>query len=173
MAFRKEILTRNLSRFQTLLHLLRRNERSFLKRLDILSVNHLIHWLNKPYPKTYEIPTFSLFDGRKGRALEHVSKFLDAMGPHIGDSNLCLREFSKSLTDQAYTWYATLQPASMKTWDNMVEMFYGKFFHVEERVTLHTLHSVKQKAGERLLDFIKQFQDLVLDCYVNHEERKS
>ena len=55
--------------------------------------------LNKPYPKNYEIPTFSLFDGRKGSALEHVSKFLDAMGPHVGDSNLCLREFSKSLTD--------------------------------------------------------------------------
>uniref|UniRef100_A0A2N9ED87 RNA-directed DNA polymerase n=1 Tax=Fagus sylvatica TaxID=28930 RepID=A0A2N9ED87_FAGSY len=84
--------------------------------------------LNKPYPKNYEIPTFSLFDGRKGSALEHVSKFLDAMGPHVGDSNLCLREFSKSLTDRAYT-------------------------------------CVKQKAGEGLLDFIKQFQDLALDCY--------
>uniref|UniRef100_A0A2N9F895 Retrotransposon gag domain-containing protein n=1 Tax=Fagus sylvatica TaxID=28930 RepID=A0A2N9F895_FAGSY len=82
----------------------------------------------------------------EGSALEHVSKFLDAMGPHVGDSNLCPREFSKSLTDRAYTWYATLQPASVKTWDDMVEMFCGKFFHVEERVTLHTLHSVKQKA---------------------------
>uniref|UniRef100_A0A2N9F8A9 Retrotransposon gag domain-containing protein n=1 Tax=Fagus sylvatica TaxID=28930 RepID=A0A2N9F8A9_FAGSY len=74
--------------------------------------------LNKPYPKNYEIPTFSLFDGRKRSALEHVT----------------------------YTWYATLQPASVKTWDDMVEMFCGKFFRVEERVTLHTLHSVKQKA---------------------------
>ena len=129
--------------------------------------------LNKPYPKNYEIPTFSLFDGRKRSALEHVSKFLDAMGPHVGDSNLCLREFSKSLIDRAYTWYATLQPAFVKTWDDMVEMFCGKFFHVEERVTLYTLHSVKQKVGEGLLDFIKQFQDLALDCYVNHKERES
>jgi hypothetical protein len=127
--------------------------------------------LNKPYPKNYEIPTFSLFDGRKGSALEHVSKFLDAMGPYVGDSNLCLREFSKLLTDRAYTWYATLQPASVKTWD-MVEIFCGKFFRVKERVTLHTLHSVKQEVGEGLLDFIKQFQNLALDCYVNHEERE-
>ena len=94
------------------------------------------------------------------------------MGPHIGDSNLCLREFSKSLTDRAYTWYMTLQPTSVKTWDDMVKIFCGKFFRVEERVTLHTLHSVKQKAGEGLLDFIKYFQDLVLDYYVNHEERE-
>ena len=54
----------------------------------------------------------------------------------------------------------------------MVEMFCGKFFRVKERVTLHTIHSVKQKAGEGLLDFIKQFQDLALDCYVNHEEKE-
>uniref|UniRef100_A0A2N9IAW3 Reverse transcriptase domain-containing protein n=1 Tax=Fagus sylvatica TaxID=28930 RepID=A0A2N9IAW3_FAGSY len=60
----------------------------------------------------------------------------------------------------------------MKTWDDMVEIFCGKLFRVEERVTLHTLHSVKQKASEGLLDFIKQFQDLALDCYVNHEERE-
>jgi hypothetical protein len=60
----------------------------------------------------------------------------------------------------------------VKTWDDMVEIFCGKFFRVEERVTLHTLHSVKQKSGEGLLDFIKQFQDLALDCYVNHEEKK-
>jgi hypothetical protein len=128
--------------------------------------------LNKPYPKNYEIPTFLLFDGRKRSALEHVSKFLDAMGPHVGDSNLCLREFSKSLIDRAYIWYATLQPTSVKTWDDMVEMFCGKFFRVKERVTLHTLHSVKQEVGEGLLDFIKQFQDLALDCYVNHKERE-
>ena len=128
--------------------------------------------LNKPYPKNYEIPTFSLFDGQKRSALEHVSKFLDAIGPHVRDSNLCLREYFKSLTNQAYTWYATLQPASVKTWDNMVEIFCGKFFCVEEKVTLHTLHSVKQKASERLLDFIKQFQDIALNCYVNHEERE-
>ena len=94
------------------------------------------------------------------------------MGPHVGDSKLCLREFSKSLTDRAYIWYATLQLASVKTWDDMVERFCGKFFCVEERVTLHTLHSIKQKIGEGLLDFIKQFQDLALDCYVNHEERE-
>uniref|UniRef100_A0A2N9G276 Retrotransposon gag domain-containing protein n=1 Tax=Fagus sylvatica TaxID=28930 RepID=A0A2N9G276_FAGSY len=74
-------------------------------------------------------------ENNEGSALEHVSKFLDAVGPHVGDSNLCLREYFKSLTDQAYT-------------------------------------CVKQKAGERLLDFIKQFQDIALDCYVNHEERE-
>ena len=64
--------------------------------------------LSKPYPEMYEIPTFALYDGRKGNAMEHVNKFMDSMGPFAGDRELCLREFSKSLTNRAYTWYSTL-----------------------------------------------------------------
>ncbi|CAL8995236.1 unnamed protein product [Prunus brigantina] len=66
----------------------------------------------QPYPKGYEAPTFVLFDGRNGSPKEHVNRFIDALGPHAGDYNLRLREFSKSLTDRAYTWYTTLAPSS-------------------------------------------------------------
>lgn len=34
---------------------------------------------------------------------EHVSRFLDSMGKYTKDPELCLREFTKSLTDRAYT----------------------------------------------------------------------
>jgi hypothetical protein len=71
--------------------------------------------LNQPYPDKYEVPTFTQYDRRKGNATEHVSKFLDAMGPHAGNGNLCLREFSKSLIDRAYTWYTTLKLDSVRT----------------------------------------------------------
>ena len=59
--------------------------------------------LNKPYPERYEPHAFAQYDGRKGSAVEHVSKFIDTRGPYAADENLCLREFSKSLCDQAYT----------------------------------------------------------------------
>ncbi|GLT87234.1 hypothetical protein SLE2022_053280 [Rubroshorea leprosula] len=59
--------------------------------------------LSKPYPKKYESPMFLQYDGRKGSAMEHVNKFLDAMRAHVGDKDLCLLEFSKSLFDRAYT----------------------------------------------------------------------
>uniref|UniRef100_A0A2N9IFC4 Integrase catalytic domain-containing protein n=1 Tax=Fagus sylvatica TaxID=28930 RepID=A0A2N9IFC4_FAGSY len=59
--------------------------------------------LKEPYPEKYDTPNFSLFDGRKGSAVEHISKFLDSMGPFAGNGGLCLREFSKSLVDRAYT----------------------------------------------------------------------
>uniref|UniRef100_A0A2N9J5Q0 Reverse transcriptase n=1 Tax=Fagus sylvatica TaxID=28930 RepID=A0A2N9J5Q0_FAGSY len=69
---------------------------------------------DQPYPEKYVVPTFSRFDGRKGSALVHISKFIDSMGAYAGNGDLCLREFSKSLDDRAYTWYTTLLPGSVK-----------------------------------------------------------
>ena len=53
--------------------------------------------LNKLYPEKYEPQAFAQYDGRKGSAVEHVSKFIDTLGLYAIDKDLCLREFSKSL----------------------------------------------------------------------------
>ena len=104
--------------------------------------------------------------------MEHFSKFMDSMGPFAADRELCLREFSKSLTDCAYTWYSTLQPNSIPTWKDMVESFCTKYFHGEEKVTIITLHNSKQKPSEGLLDFIRRFRDTALDCYGQYKEQE-
>lgn len=44
--------------------------------------------LSKLYPDRYEPPTFSQYDSKKGSAIEHVSKFVDTMGPFVGDEDL-------------------------------------------------------------------------------------
>ena len=61
-----------------------------------------------PYPQGYETPCFTLFDGKKGNPKEHISRFIDSLGQHARNYDLRLREFSKSLTDRAYTWYTRL-----------------------------------------------------------------
>ena len=55
--------------------------------------------------------------------MEHVSKFIDTLDPYAIDEDLCLREFSKSLCDRAYTWYIGLKLRSIPTWDDMVDVF--------------------------------------------------
>ena len=37
--------------------------------------------LKEPYLEEYDTLNFSLFNGRKGSAVKHISKFLDSMGP--------------------------------------------------------------------------------------------
>ena len=86
---------------------------------------------------------FSQYDDKKGSDVEHVSKFLDTTGPYAGDKDLCLREFSKSLCDRAYTWYASLRLGSVPTWDDMLDFFCSKYFHREEIVTMATLQGTK------------------------------
>ena len=92
------------------------------------------------------------------------------MGAYAGNGDLCLHEFSKSLDDRAYTWYTTLPPGSVKVWEDMVELFCGKYFQVEEKITLVNLHTTKQASGEDLLHYMHRFRDISLDCYANYEE---
>ena len=80
--------------------------------------------------------------------MEHMSRFIHTMGPYTGDKELCLREFVKSLVDRAYTWYTTLRPGSIKTWDEMMERFCAKYYPDEDKITFQSLQMVKQRPGE-------------------------
>ena len=127
--------------------------------------------LNKPYPERYEPRVFAQYDGSKRSAVEHESKFIDTLGPYAADKDLYLREFSKSLCDRAYTWYTGLKLGSILTWDDMVDVFCIKYFHGEETVTLATLQATKQRSSEDLMEYIKRFKDIALDCYDHYEGR--
>ena len=76
---------------------------------------YLLRVLSKTYPERYELRAFTQYNGRKGSAVEHVSKFIDTLGPYAADDDLCLREFSKSLCDRAYIWYIGLKPGLIPT----------------------------------------------------------
>ncbi|CAL2271821.1 unnamed protein product [Prunus armeniaca] len=109
-------------------------------------------------------------DWKKGSPKEHVNHFIDALGPHAGDYNLRRREFSKSLTDCAYTWYMTLAPGSIRSWEDLANRFCKKYFQHEERVTTTQLNNTRQKHGEDPVDFVCRFRDLALDCYDEKDE---
>ena len=53
----------------------------------------------------------------------------------------------------------------------MVDVFCTKYFHGEETVTLATLQATKQRSGKDLMEYIKRFRDIALDCYDHWEER--
>jgi len=141
-------------------------ERFYARRLP-----YLLKVLSKPYPKRYEPRAFAQYDSRKGSVVENVSMFIDTLGPYAADEDLRLREFSNSLCDRAYTWYIGLKLGSIPIWDDMVDVFCTKYFHGEETVTLAILQATKQRNGEDLMEYIKMFKDIALDCYDHCEER--
>ena len=52
-----------------------------------------------------------------------------------------------------------------------MDVFCTKYFHEEEIVTLATLQTIKQRNGENLMEYIKRFRDIALDCYDHYKER--
>ena len=74
------------------------NERFYARRPP-----YPLRVLSKLYLERYEPCAFAQYDGRKGSAVEHVSKFIDTLGPYTADEDLCLQEFSKSLCNRSYT----------------------------------------------------------------------
>ena len=120
------------------------NERFYARRPP-----YPLRVLSKPYLERYEPRAFAQYDGKKGSAVEYVSKFIDTLGPYTVDKDLCLWEFSKSLCDQAYTWYIGLKPGLIPTWDDMVDVFCTKYFHEEETITLANLQATKQRSDEQ------------------------
>ena len=55
----------------------------------------------------------------------------------------------------------------------MVDVFCTKYFHGEETLTLATLQATKQRSGEDLMEYIKRFTDIALDCYDHCEEYRA
>ena len=113
--------------------------------------------LSKPYLERYKPRVFT--------------QYIDTLSPYAADEDLCLREISKSLCDQAYTWYIGLKSRSIPTWDDTVDVFCIKYFRGEETITFATLQVTKQKNGEDLMEYIKRIRDIAPDCYDHCEER--
>lgn len=118
----------------------------------------------KPYPAGYTVPNFQKFDGRKGNTIEHIARFVDAMRSYAHSPELCLREFSKSLTDRAYNWYLNLKPGSIQDCDHLVAFFKAKCFCCEARFTLAEPGRTRQHSDEDLDAYVKRFCGRVLDC---------
>ena len=58
---------------------------------------------------------------------------------HSHDHELRLRKFSKSLDGRAFTWYTSLLPGSILSWNDMAIQFMKKFFSLDEKLTLSDL----------------------------------
>lgn len=108
----------------------------------------------------YKVANFQNFNGWEGSIREHVSYFIDLMGPFSYYAEFYFREFSKSLTDRAYTWYLNLKPRSIQDWELLGDSIDAKSFCEEAKFTLVELGRTLQFPGEDLIstseDFIRR-----------------
>ena len=94
------------------------------------------------------------FDGRKGNPREHIVSYIDEN----------LREFSKSLTDKAYSWFVNLPANSIKDWDELVNAFCTKFFIATPKVEIADLSKDPQRKDESPFNYVARLKERALDC---------
>lgn len=82
--------------------------------------------ITKPYSLDYKVLKFQKYDCRNGNAKDHATRFLESMGYHSNNMDLCLEEFFKSLTN-GYTWYIGLKPGTVRNWTHLLPLFNAKF----------------------------------------------
>lgn len=100
---------------------------------------HLEEMARKPYPTNYIAPISPKYDGMVGDAREHIRRYVGALIARSHNHELRLREFSKSLEGHAFTWYTSLLPGSVLSWNDMATQFMKKFFALDEKLTLSNL----------------------------------
>lgn len=76
----------------------------------------------------YKVIEFEKVHLSQRETRERAAYFLCSIRPFKSDIELCIREFSNSLTDREYTWYLNLKPGSMQDWDHMLSNFNTKCY---------------------------------------------
>ncbi|XP_026420396.1 uncharacterized protein LOC113316429 [Papaver somniferum] len=92
------------------------------------------------------------------------------MNDRATNGKLCLKEFPKSLTGTAFTWYDNLKEESVDSWQTLSTLFLRKFYSAKRKITEIDLSKNEQRIGEEVGKYILRFLRLALDCHEDIDE---
>jgi hypothetical protein len=94
-------------------------------------------------------PDFAKFNGEDNRTtLEHISQYQAQLGEVDSIYALKIHLFSLSLTDTAFSWFSSLSPNSIDSWEQLERKFYDHFYSPENELKLLDLTLVSQSRDE-------------------------
>jgi hypothetical protein len=109
---------------------------------------------------------FVKFNGEDNRTTwEHVSQYLAQLGEVGSIDALKVRLFSLSLTSTAFSWFSSLSPNSIDSWEQLERKFHDHFYCPENELKLSDLTSVKQTRDESVNDYVRRFRDTKNRCF--------
>ena len=134
------------------------------------------HTYRSPYPEWYnsvalpprvKVPTdFIKFSGLDDTStVEHISRYLIQLGEASTDNAWRIRYFPLSLTGPAFTWFSSLPPNSIGTWEDLEQKFHSYFYTGTNEKKLVDLVSLKQRVNETPLEFLRRFRETKSLCY--------
>ncbi|XP_051148212.1 uncharacterized protein LOC127263230 [Andrographis paniculata] len=112
-----------------------------------------------PLPRNYRPPDFYSFSGEDGAStIEHVGRFTAQLGEVGNNPFHKLQLFGLSLTRTAFSWYVSLPPGQLQTWEDLEADFHGRFFNPLPTVSLIDLLEITQMPEETGYQFIERMR---------------
>ena len=72
---------------------------------------------------------------------------------------------SLSLTGTAFSWFSSLAPNSIRSWEELEQKFHDHFYSVDNETKLPDLTSVRQGRDESINEYFKKFKDIKNRCF--------
>jgi hypothetical protein len=114
----------------------------------------------------WRAPDFVKFNGVDNRTTwEHVSQYLAQLGKVGSIDALKVRLFSLSLTGTTFSWFSSLSPNSIDSWEQLEHKFHDHFYSPKNELKLSDLTSVRQGHDESVNDYIRRFRDTKNRCF--------
>jgi hypothetical protein len=125
-----------------------------------------LHFDLVPYPLDWHTPDFVKFNGEDNRTTwEDVSQYLAQLGEVGSVGVLKVRLFYLSLTSTAFSWFSSLSPNSIDSWEQLECKFHDHFYSLKNEFKLSDLTSVRQSRDESVSDYIRRFRDTKNRCF--------
>ena len=119
-----------------------------------------------PYPAGWRAPDFVKFSGDDNRSTwENISQYIAQLGEAGSSKSLHVRLFSLSLTGTAFSWFSSLAPNLIRSWDELEQKFHDHFYSGDNETKLTDLTSAKQGRDESIHEYFKRFKDVKNRCF--------
>ncbi|KAK2998166.1 hypothetical protein RJ639_024208 [Escallonia herrerae] len=105
-----------------------------------------------------------LFVAKLGKPRQHVAHFIKTFNDAGTEKDLLVKQFVQSLKGNAFNWYTDLEPELIDCWEEMEREFQNCFYSTHRSVSMMELTNTKQRKEEPVVDYIKRWQALSLDC---------
>ena len=108
------------------------------------------------------MPNFFAYDGSSD-PFDHITHYRQLMTLDIGNDALLCKVFPASLQGQALSWFHRLPPNSVDNFRDLSEAFVGQYLcSAQHKQNISTLQNIKMQENESLREFVKRFDQAVL-----------
>ncbi|KAG9458146.1 hypothetical protein H6P81_002654 [Aristolochia fimbriata] len=99
-----------------------------------------------------------------GNPKQHVAHFIETCNNARTDGDFLVKQFGRSLKGNAFDWFIELPAESIDSWEQLESEFLSRFYSTKRTVTLVELTNLKQRQGEKVIEYINRWRNLSLNC---------